>query len=115
LLNPTLASLVSSAALGEALLFLATNSPVELTDRRVILMRELSRLEVRRALGMDDDRGCAIPRRLRAGVPLRVLTELRRAAEYGTTSAMHRYRVGGGLAEGRSSVPAIGGMTVPAA
>ena len=110
-----LASLVSSAALGEALIFLATNSPVEITDRRVILMRELSRLEVRRALGMDDDRGCATPRRLGAGEPLRVLAELRRAAEFGTTSAMHRYRVGGGVAEARSNLPAISGLTVPAA
>jgi hypothetical protein len=115
LVAANLASLVSSAALGEALVFLATNSLVELTDRRVILMRELSRLEVRRALGMDDDQSCAIPRRLRAGEPLRVLAELRRAAEFGTTSAMHRFRVGGGIAEGRSNLPAISGMTVPAA
>ena len=97
---------MSSAALGEALLFLATNSPVELTDRRVMLMRELSRAEVRRALGLDD-RSCDVPRRLRAGEPLRVLTELRRAAAYGTTSAMHRFRVGGGVAEARSNaIPA---------
>lgn len=110
-----LASLVSSAALGEALLFLLTNSPVELTDRRVMLMRELSRVEVQRALGLGDDRSCGIPRRLRAGEPLRVLTELRRAAAYGTTSAMHRFRVGSGLAEARSNAPPITGMTVPAA
>ena len=104
---------MSSAALGEALLFLATNSPVELTDRRVILVRELSRVEVQRALGMHD-RGCGVPRRLGAGEPPRVLAELRRAAAYGTTSAMHRYRVGGMLAEVRSDKTS-GEMTRPAA
>jgi hypothetical protein len=97
-MSPALASLVSSAALGEALLFLATNSAIELTDRRVFLVRELSRVEVRRALGLHAS-GSEVPRRLRGGEPLPIVEELRRAAAYGTTSAMHRYRVGGAIAE----------------
>jgi hypothetical protein len=106
--QPSIVSLVSSAAMGEALLFLATNSPVALTDRRVVLVRELARLEVRRVMGVGEASG-QIPRRLQAGEPMRILNELRRAAAYGTTSAVQRYRTGSLTAH------AVADLTRPAA
>lgn len=67
---------------------------MQLTDRRVVLVRELSRAELRRAAGLDDGQ-TRISSRLYAGERLRVITELRRAAAYGTTMAMQRYRESG--------------------
>ena len=86
-----LLSLLASAALGEALLYLATNSPVKLTCRRTVLMRELTRRDVRLAMGVGGDSG--IPDRLYAGEKFRTITELRRAAAYGMKTALQRYQL----------------------
>src|SRR5579875_3321588 len=90
LIHANIVSLVASAALGEAVLFLTANSPVRLSVRRVALVRELSRVEVRRVLGLHE--GCRVPERLFAGESIAVIKELSRAAEHGTQSAMHRFR-----------------------
>ena len=85
-------SLLASSAFGEALMFLAMSSPIRITDRRIALVRELSRLELRRELGLE--LGQNVPQRLLARERASVLTELRRAAEFGTMVAVQRYRVG---------------------
>jgi hypothetical protein len=90
-LHPPVFSLLVSAVLGEALLFLATNSPTRITDRRVTLMRELSRLELRHAFGGDDREPAAYD--LLAGEQLPVVCELRRATSYGVMTVLQRYRV----------------------
>lgn len=95
LIQANIVSLVASAALGEAVLFLSANSPVRLSGRRVALVRELSRVEVRRVLGLHE--GCRVPERLFAGESIAVIKELSRAAEHGTQSAMHRLRPAYGL------------------
>jgi hypothetical protein len=85
-------ALLSSSAFGEALLFLAMNSPIRITDRRIALVRELSRVEIRRELGMEHEQH--VPQRLLARERESVLTELRRAALFGTTVALERLRAG---------------------
>lgn len=92
---PNVASLIASAALGEALLFLTANSEVSLSGRRVALVRELSRVEVRRALGLHE--GDRVPERLLARESAATLGDLRRAAAYGTRSAIGRYHSGGNV------------------
>ena len=96
-------SLVASAALGEAVLFLAANSPIALSGRRVALVRELSRIEIRRVFGLHE--GSRVPPRLLHGVAPSVLSELHRAAKHGTQSALLRYRPEG----------TFGGVRLPAA
>lgn len=88
-------SLVASAALGEAVLFLAANSPIALSGRRVALVRELSRVEVRRVFGLHE--GCRVSPRLLSGVTQSVLSELDRAAKHGAQSVLLRYRPEGAL------------------
>lgn len=83
-------SLVASAALGETVLFLVSNTTVGLTGRRVALVRELTRIEVRRVFGLHE--GCRVPQRLLAREPLSVLGELQHAVKHGTQSVMLRYR-----------------------
>jgi len=90
LLNACAVSLIASAALGEAILFLAANTNLKLQGRRVALVRELSRVEVRRAFGLHE--GCRVPARLLAGESLASLSELCHAAEYGTQAVMLRLR-----------------------
>ncbi len=85
-------SLLASAAFGEALLFLAMNSPIRITDRRIALVRELSRVEIRRELGLEHEQH--VPQRLLARERENVLTELRRAAVFGTTVALQRLHAG---------------------
>ena len=87
---PQAISLVSSAALGEALLFLATSSQVELTDRRVVLVRELSRHQVRCILDGQGERD-SVPLRLQNDEPPGIMHELRRAVSYGATAALLRF------------------------
>jgi len=91
-LQDTPFSLLASAAFGEALLFLAMNSPIRITDRRIALVRELSRVEIRRELGLEQ--GQHVPPRLLARERENILTELRRAAEFGTTVALQRLHAG---------------------
>lgn len=93
--SPNVVSLVASAALGEALLFLTANSEVSLSGRRVALVRELSRVEVRRAFGLHE--GDRVPQRLFARESAATLSDLRRAASYGTRSAISRCYVGGNV------------------
>jgi hypothetical protein len=90
LIHTNVVSLVASAALGEAILFLAANSTVHLSGRRVALVRELSRVEVRRAFGLHE--GCRVPPHLVARESRFVMSELHRAAEHGTQSAVSRLR-----------------------
>ena len=85
-------SLLASSAFGEALLFLAMNSPIRITDRRIALVRELARTEIRRELGLEQEQH--VPQRLLARERENVLTELRRAAEFGSTVAIQRLRTG---------------------
>ena len=92
---PNVVSLVASAALGEALLFLTANSEVPLNGRRVALVRELSRVEVRRAFGLHE--GNRVPKRLLARESPATLSDLHRAASYGTRSAFTRYYFGGNV------------------
>ena len=92
MLHSPVLSLLASAALGEALLYIATNSPIRITDRRVVVMRELSWLEIRRAFGIGDDRELAA-HELLAGEQTSVAGELRRAAAYGMMTVIQRYRV----------------------
>lgn len=92
MISTPILSLLASSAFGEALLFLATSSPIRITDRRIALVRELSRLQIRCELGLEQ--GQHVPQRLLARERASVLTELRRAAEFGTTVAVQRYRVG---------------------
>ncbi|MGH7662000.1 MAG: hypothetical protein ACRENA_13940 [Vulcanimicrobiaceae bacterium] len=94
--SPTIVSLVASAALGDAILFLTANSEVSLSCRRVALVRELSRVEVRRALGLHE--GDRVPQRLLARESAATLSDLCRAASYGTRSAIGRYYFGGNVA-----------------
>lgn len=91
-LQPAPFSLLASSAFGEALLFLAMNSPIRITDRRIALVRELSRVEIRRELGLEQEQH--VPQRLLARERENVLTELRRAAAFGTTVALQRLRAG---------------------
>jgi len=84
--------LLTSAAFGEALLFLAMNSPIRITDRRIALVRELSRVEIRRELGLDYEQN--VPQRLLARERENILTELRRAAAFGSTVALQRLHAG---------------------
>ncbi len=90
--SANIVSLVASAALGEALLFLTANSEVSLSSRRVALVRELSRVEVRRAFGLHE--GDRVPQRLMARESAGTLGDLRRAASYGMRSALTRYYFG---------------------
>ncbi len=92
MISPALLSLLASSAFGEALLFIATSSPIRITDRRIALVRELSRVDVARQLGYEQ--GQQIPQRLLARERVSVLSELTRAATYGTTVAMQRFRAG---------------------
>ncbi|HEY1727332.1 MAG TPA: hypothetical protein VGG22_03005 [Candidatus Baltobacteraceae bacterium] len=85
-------SLLASSAFGEALLFLAMNSPIRITDRRIALVRELARTEIRRELGLEQEQH--VSQRLLARERESVLTELRRAAEFGSTVAIQRLRTG---------------------
>jgi len=68
------------------------NSPIRITDRRIALVRELSRVEIRRELGLEHDQH--VPQRLLARERENVLTELRRAATFGTTVAIQRLAAG---------------------
>ena len=63
---------------------------MKITSRRVVLLRELARLEVRRAMGVGDAES-GIPDRLYSGEKFRTITELRRAAAYGMKTALQRY------------------------
>jgi hypothetical protein len=92
LVQDTPFSLLASAAFGEALLFLAMNSPIRITDRRIALVRELSRVEIRRELGLEDEQN--VPQRLLARERENILGELRRAAAFGTTVAIQRLHAG---------------------
>jgi hypothetical protein len=92
LTTSNIVSLVASAALGEALLFLTANSEVSLSSRRVALVRELSRVEVRRAFGLHE--GDRVPQRLFARESAQTLSDLRRAASYGMRSALARHHFG---------------------
>ena len=83
-------SLVASAALGEAILFLAANSTIRLSGRRVALVRELSRVEVGRVLGLHE--GYRVPEYLAERETASTMNELRHAAEYGTHSAVSRLK-----------------------
>ena len=92
MIAPPLLSLLGSCAFGEALLFLATSSPIRITDRRIALVRELTRVDLARQLGFEQ--GQNIPQRLLARERVSILNELTRAAGYGTTVTMQRYRAG---------------------
>jgi hypothetical protein len=102
LIYANIISLVASAALGEAILFLAANSTIRLSGRRVALVRELSRVEVGRVLGLHE--GYRVPDYLSERESAAVMNELRHAAEYGTHSAICRLDRGG--ASGKERLPA---------
>ncbi|HTX03299.1 MAG TPA: hypothetical protein VMD07_06440 [Candidatus Acidoferrales bacterium] len=73
------------------------NSPIRITDRRIALVRELSRVEIRRELGLEQ--GQHVPQHLLARERENVLTELSRASVFGATVAMQRLHAGVNIPE----------------
>jgi hypothetical protein len=64
---------------------------MRITERRAVIVRELSRLAIRHALGIDQDQG-HLSDPAQVGERASVLSELSRAAAFGTMVAMQRYR-----------------------